>query len=319
MRSVVTGAAGFAGSRLARLLLDRGHEVLGIDRLSDHYDPALKRRRLDELDRAERFETLVADLNELDLGALLQGADYVFHLAAQPGVRSSWGAEFDVYLADNVLATQRLLEGMRTSGSGRLVMASSSSVYGEAEDHPTPESAVARPISPYGVSKLGAEHLCRLYSHQFGVDFVILRYFTVFGPSQRPDMAFARFIDAALTGRPIEILGDGRQVRDFTYIDDALAVTLAAASSGRSGRIYNVAGGARATVLEVIDLLERELGGPIPVRHLPVAAGDVRRTSGDISLARRELGYRPSVSLAEGLRAQFEARADHAPAAGAAS
>ncbi|HEY8465715.1 MAG TPA: NAD-dependent epimerase/dehydratase family protein [Solirubrobacterales bacterium] len=306
MRTVVTGAGGFIGSRLAARLLDEGHEVVGIDRLSDSYDPERKRAALRALEERPGFRALTGDLNELDLREVLAGADTVFHLAAQPGVRASWGSEFGIYLADNVHATQRLLEALSALGGGRLVFASSSSVYGDAKSYPTAETATPSPISPYGVTKLAAEHLCRMYARA-GVETVILRYFTIFGPGQRPDMAFARFIDAALEGRELEILGDGRQVRDFTYVDDAVAATIAAGEHGRPGEVYNVAGGTQASVLDVIEVLEELLNTPVKRRHLPAAAGDVQRTSADSSKARSELGFAPRVGLAEGLREQLAA------------
>jgi UDP-glucuronate 4-epimerase len=308
MRAALTGTAGFIGSRLAELLLDAGHSVCGIDRLSDYYDPALKRGNLEQLSGREAFEPIAGDLNEIDLERTFDGVEVVFHLAAQPGVRASWGAEFDVYLRDNVLATQRVLEAARDAGVGRVVFTSSSSVYGEAERYPTSEGDPPRPISPYGVSKLTAEHLCRLYLRQFGVPTVTLRYFTIFGPGQRPDMAFSRFIDAALEDRPLTVLGDGLQSRDFTYVDDAVTATIAAATRGEPGEAYNVAGGAQTTVLDVIGHLKRLVGRSLEVRHQGAAAGDVRRTGADTAKARADLNYEPKTSLEQGLRLQLEAR-----------
>lgn len=306
MRAVVTGAGGFIGSRLAARLLDDGHEVLGIDRLSDYYEPQRKRAALERLAERPGFRFLIGDLNELDLNAAFAGADTVFHLAAQPGVRSSWGREFGIYLADNVHATQRILDALSAARGPRLVFASSSSVYGDAERYPTDETAPPQPISPYGLTKLAAEHLCRMYARS-GVETVVLRYFTIFGPGQRPDMAFCRFIDAALGGREVEVLGDGRQVRDFTYVDDAVAATIAAGERGVAGETYNVAGGTQASVLDVLAALEELVGAPVKRRHLPAAAGDVKRTSADSAKARRELGFNPQVNLFDGLRRQLAA------------
>ena len=307
MRTVVTGVAGFIGSRLAGKLLESGDSVLGVDRFSSYYDESLKRRNAEALQAHAGFELIEADLNAIELSPLLEDADVAFHLAAQPGVRVSWGAEFDVYVNDNVLATQRLLEAARETRLGRFVLASSSSVYGAAERFPVVESDAPRPISPYGVTKLAAEHLCRLYSARFSMPTVTLRYFTIFGPGQRPDMAFSRFIDAALEGRPVEVFGDGLQSREFTFVDDAVAATIAAIERGAPGAVYNIAGGAEATVLHAIETLGRLLEAEIQVRHLPAAPGDPRRTGADTSRARRDLGFAPQVSLEEGLARQVEA------------
>jgi UDP-glucuronate 4-epimerase len=308
MRALVTGGAGFIGSHLTAGLLEDGHEAIVVDRLSDYYPPKLKRRNLDAVAAAGDFRFLEADLNDLDLAALLDGVDVVFHHAGQPGVRSSWGEEFGVYVADNVNATQRLLEAARRHGSlNRFVYASSSSIYGDAASFPTKEEATPAPVSPYGVSKLAGEHLARLYHRVYGVPAVTLRYFTIYGPRQRPDMAFARFIEAARAGEPIDVYGDGGQAREFTYVGDCVAATRAAAELGAPGLAYNIAGGSETTVLEVLDILSELLGRPVARRHLDAVPGDARRTGADTTLAARDLGYVPGTSLAEGLRAQLEA------------
>lgn len=318
-RALVTGGAGFIGSHLAAGLLEDGHEAIVVDRLSDYYPPALKRRNLEAIAAAGELRFVEADLNNLDLDELLGGVDVVFHLAGQPGVRDSWGEEFAIYVADNVSATQRLLEACRRHGRlERFVYASSSSVYGDAASFPTAESALPAPVSPYGVSKLAGEHLARLYRRVYGVPAVALRYFTIYGPRQRPDMAFARFIEAARAGAPIEVYGDGRQAREFTYVADCVAATRAAAERGEPGAVYNVAGGSETTVLEVLDTLAELLGRPVERRHLPAVPGDARRTGADTSLAARELGYAPRTGLAEGLRRQLEAAAQN-PATAARS
>ena len=281
MTVLITGVAGFIGSHLAERLVDSGESVVGTDGFTTYYDPALKRRNIQDLTRSERFRLVEGNLRELALSDLLAGVDVVYHLAGQPGVRRSWGREFEVYLNENLLATQLLLEAVRDIGVRRFVFASSSSVYGDAERLPTHESDTPRPVSPYGVTKLAGEHLCHLYFSRFGVPTVPLRYFTVFGPRQRPDMAFTRFIEAATESREIEIFGDGLQSRDFTYVDDAVSATIAAADGGRPGEAYNIAGGAQATVLEVIEILGELLGRGLPVRHLPPVPGDARHTGGD--------------------------------------
>ena len=307
MRALITGAAGFIGSHLSEALLAEGAAVRGVDRFSNYYDPALKRANLAPLLDVKDFEFAEGSLNELAPDELLSGIDVVFHLAGQPGVRVSWGQEFRLYLDDNVLSTQRLLEAARGASLKRFVLASSSSIYGDAERFPTRESDTPAPVSPYGVTKLAAEHLCNLYFRGFGVPTVALRYFTIFGPRQRPDMAFARFIGAGLTGSPIEIFGDGGQQRDFTYVGDAVTATLAAGERGVPGSVYNIAGGNHATVAEVIRTLGRLIGHELAVEHLPAVVGDARKTGADIHRARADLGYAPRTSLVEGLSLQLDA------------
>ena len=305
----MTGAAGFIGSHLAEKLVASGRSVVGVDAFTAYYDPSRKRGNIAKLRESQRYRLVDGNLRDLDLDELLEDVDTVYHLAAQPGVRRSWGREFEVYLEENLHATQLLLEAVRAKEVGRLVFASSSSIYGDAEMLPTPESAAPLPVSPYGLTKLAGEHLCRLYFTRFGVPVVALRYFTVFGPRQRPDMAFTRFIEAASQGRELEVFGDGLQSRDFTYVDDAVDATLAAGERGAPGELYNVAGGTQATVLEVIEALAQILGREISVRHLPPVPGDARHTGGDTGKARRELGYAPATSLQEGLERQVAAQA----------
>jgi nucleoside-diphosphate-sugar epimerase len=307
MPVLITGVAGFIGSHLAERLIDSGESVVGIDSFTSYYDPAVKRRNLERLTGADSFRMVEGSLREVDLADLVAGMDVVYHLAAQPGVRRSWGREFEIYLEENLLAMQLLLEAVRDARVDRFVFASSSSIYGDAERMPTHESDSPRPVSPYGVTKLAGEHLCHLYFSRFDVPTVLLRYFTVFGPRQRPDMAFTRFIRAATEGTEIEVFGDGLQSRDFTYVDDAVGATIAAAEKGRPGEAYNVAGGAEATVLEVIELLRELLGRDVPVRHLPPVPGDARHTGGDIQRARDDLGYAPRTGLREGLSQQIAA------------
>lgn len=309
MRVLVTGAAGFIGSHVAERLLTDGDSVLGVDSFSTYYDPAVKRRNAEPILSHEAFELIEGDLNELELAPLMEGVDVVLHLAAQPGVRVSWGREFQIYLADNVLATQRLLEATRDTDVGRFVLASSSSVYGQAERFPTEESEPPRPVSPYGVTKHAAEELCHLYRSAHGVPAVALRYFTIYGPRQRPDMAFTRFIDAGLSGAPVTVYGDGGQSRSFTYVDDAARATVAAGHQGVPGEVYNVAGGSQVTVMETIAAIERLLDRKLEVHHEPPAAGDPRKTGADTSLAQRDLGFEPQTSFEDGLAHQFEAQA----------
>lgn len=305
MRVLVTGAAGFVGSHLAEMLLEADHEVVGIDSFSEYYSPAQKRDNLAAIAENPSFRLVEGDLNEVDLGRLLEGVAVIYHLAGQPGVRASWGAEFDIYLSQNVLSTQKLLEAAKAGRIEKFVLASSSSVYGQAERFPTRESDRPRPVSPYGVTKLAAEHLCHLYHEAFGLPTVMLRYFTIFGPRQRPDMAFSRFIAAALAGQPLTVIGDGTQSRDFTYVADAVAATMAAADRGVPGRIYNIAGGCQATVLDVVRMLEQLLDQPLEREDLEQVPGDPRKTGADISTAREDLGYEPSTELEDGLSRQL--------------
>src|SRR4051794_2589774 len=297
MKVLVTGVAGFIGSRLADRLLGDGHDVVGVDALTDHYDPDVKRANLRGLEHP-RFRFVEGDLNALDLGPLTEDVEVVFHEAGQPGVRSSWGSDFTRYADDNICATQRLLEAaVGARDLRRFVFASSSSVYGEAERYPTQETDLPRPVSPYGVTKLAAEHLCTLYAHAHGLPTASLRYFTVYGPGQRPDMAFTRFCQAVHQDREIELYGSGEQVRDFTYVDDVVEANLRVASAGvadlPAGAVLNVAGGASTTVNEVLDLLGTISGKELRVSRGPVVAGDVRRTGGSTDAIRAATGWVP--------------------------
>jgi nucleoside-diphosphate-sugar epimerase len=306
VKALVTGTAGFIGSHLAQQLGAEGHEVVGIDSLTDYYDPDRKRSNLTDLARSGEIAFVEADLNSVDLPGLLDGVEVVFHLAGQPGVRGSWGDGFGPYLEQNVRATQRLLEACKGSKVERVVYASSSSIYGDAARFPIQEDDLPAPISPYGVTKLAGEHLVRLYCSAFGLPTVSVRYFTIYGPRQRPDMAFCRFIEAALEGGSVPIFGDGLQVRDFTFVGDAVAATIAGATNGTPGAVYNIAGGAQTTVREVLETVEDLTEKPIQIDWRAAVPGDARRTGADTSRAREELGYEPSVDLREGLRRQVE-------------
>jgi len=305
-RYLVTGCAGFIGSHLADALLRRGNEVIGVDAFTDYYPRPTKESNVNEA-RTDRGLSLVErDLSADTLDPLLENVDGIFHLAAQPGVRGSWGETFAHYVRDNILATQRLFEAAAARGL-RVVMSSTSSIYGNAEAYPTREDATPRPVSPYGVTKLACESLARTYAECFGLETVVLRYFTVYGPRQRPDMAFARIISALLAGRPFPVFGSGEQSRDFTYVDDAVSATVAAMERGPSGMVYNVGGGSETTLNDAIALCEELSGRRLQVVHEAVARGDVRRTGADTSLIRSQLGWRPETSLVEGLAAQVAA------------
>jgi len=306
MRAVVTGAAGFIGSTLATALTAAGHEVTGLDCFTDYYGRDVKLGNLEVLRTDPRFRFVEASLQTVDLDRLLEGATHVFHLAAQAGVRGSWGDQFRSYTSHNVDATQRLLEALKDRPIERLVYASSSSVYGDRAAIPMREDAAVQPVSPYGVTKLAAEHLCQLYHLNHGVPAVSLRYFTVYGPRQRPDMAFHRFIRAALEDREITLFGDGEQTRDFTFVSDVVTATMAAGDRGRPGTVYNIGGGSRVTVNQVIGLIERLTGRPLRIGRLPAEKGDMRDTFADTSRARADLGFEPAHALETGLAAECE-------------
>jgi nucleoside-diphosphate-sugar epimerase len=306
MRALVTGVAGFLGSTLAEALRRAGFDVLGVDAFTSNYEPAVKRANLERLLRDPGFRLVEADLRHADLKPLLAGVSHVAHLAALPGVRPSWGDSFREYAEHNIIATQRLLEAARDQNLVRIAVASSSSIYGAPHHYPTPEEENPRPISPYGVTKLAAEALVHAYRREHGLPAVALRYFTVYGPRQRPDMGFHRFFEAGRRGQPVTIYGDGAQTRDFTFVDDAVEATLASLTREGKEFAYNVGGGHRVALREVLDQIERLVGRKIERRHVEPQHGDPRDTSADTKLARRDLGYEPHTALEEGLRRQWE-------------
>jgi UDP-glucuronate 4-epimerase len=306
MRALVTGCAGFIGSHLTESLLADGWDVVGIDCFNDNYARPQKLANLDRARGWDGFDFVPIDLARGDLGEFVADCDAVFHLAAEPGVRSSWGGRFETYVRNNVLATQHLLQAASMAPETRFIYASSSSIYGEAAGLPTSEDTLPRPHSPYGVTKLAAEHLCGLYHANHGVSVVILRYFSVYGPRQRPDMAFTSFCRAAITRSPITIFGDGEQTRDFTYVADVVDATRRASEvDGIEGRVYNVGGGSRISVNSVLSELEGLAGRRLDVRRSSPQSGDVRDTAADTTRAREELGFRPATGFPEGLRRQF--------------
>ena len=307
MRALITGCAGFIGSHLTQTLLSRGDTVIGIDCFNDNYGRPQKLRNLRYVTDWDSFEFVPVDLSRGDLADLTAGSDVIFHLAAEPGVRSSWGQRYGQYVQNNIIATQHLLDAVKERPEVRFVYASSSSIYGDAETLPTPEDAMPSPISPYGQTKLSAEHLCQLYRANYGVDTVSLRYFTVFGPRQRPDMAFHIFCRAAIEGRPVTVFGDGRQTRDFTYVSDVVAAT-AAAGQAELGedRAFNIGGGAPTSVREVLDQISGLAGGSLEVEYLDREDGDVKDTGADTTRAREQLGFAPATTLQDGLAAEFE-------------
>ena len=305
MNALVTGAAGFIGSHLTGALLDRGWQVTGLDCFTDYYPRAIKESNLAVNSGRPGFQFVEGSIQHADVASLLDGKTHVFHLAAQAGVRKSWGRDFRIYTENNVDDTQRLLEACVGLPLARFVYASSSSLYGDHTAIPMREDALPQPVSPYGVTKLAAEQLCHLYHVNHRVPATSVRYFTVYGPRQRPDMAFHRFIRAALDGGRITIYGDGEQTRDFTFVSDAVAATIAAGDRGVPGRAYNVGGGSRVTVNQVLEIIARLAGRPLDIQREPVQKGDMRDTYADTTLARTDLGFVPRVTLDQGIEAEY--------------
>lgn len=313
--ALVTGAAGFVGSHLSEALVGEGYRVRGLDAFTDYYPRSIKQRNISRLVQQQDFELVEADLMSVDLSSLLQGVDVIFHLAGQPGVRGSWGENFGVYVRNNILATQRLLEAARLSGKPRLIYASSSSVYGNIKEMPLHEEMALSPVSPYGVTKLAGEHLCHLYAGAHSMDILSLRLFTVYGPRQRPEMAFAQFITAMLEGKSISVYGDGKQTRDFTFVGDIVHAFLQAVEHGRAGQAYNIAGGARTSINSVIATLSQLTGCSPQVSRLAPQAGDVQDTWASTDKARSDLAYMPATNLESGLAQQVKsAQEQMAPA-----
>lgn len=306
MKALVTGAAGFIGSHLVERLLANGADVVGVDCFTDYYARDLKDANLTGPKQNPRFSLVESRIQDADLDALLADRTHVFHLAAQAGVRKSWGRDFSVYTECNVEATQVLLEACTRTQLERVVYASSSSVYGDDGVIPMHETHRPQPVSPYGVSKLAAEHLCYLYWVGHRVPTVSLRYFTVYGPRQRPDMAFNRFLRAIGAGRPISLYGDGEQTRDFTFVQDAVTATIAAANQGEAGHVYNIGGGARVSMNHVLELMAACTGQKPRIERMPVQLGDMRDTYADTTAARDTLGFAPTVSLGAGIEAEYE-------------
>jgi len=306
MKALVTGAAGFIGSTLSERLLGLGADVTGIDCFTDYYPRPMKERNLSGSLGHRNFRFIESRIQDVDLASILSDRTHVFHLAAQAGVRKSWGRDFQIYTTNNIEATQVLLEACTKTTIEKLVYASSSSVYGDHTAMPFREDAMPQPVSPYGVSKLAAEQLCYLYYANFGVPTVSLRYFTVYGPRQRPDMGFHRFLRATLTGEPITLYGDGEQTRDFTFIADIVRATSDAAVRGIPGRVYNIGGGSRVSVNQVLEIIGRVAGRKPIIKTDPAQKGDMRHTYADTWLARMDLGFVPTVGVEEGLAAEHQ-------------
>jgi nucleoside-diphosphate-sugar epimerase len=305
MNCLVTGAAGFIGSHLSRRLLEEGHHIVGLDCFTDFYPRWIKEANVAPLLKNKNFEFLPEDLLALDLNEILQKTEAVFHLAAQAGVRTSWGESFIVYLHNNVLATQKLLEAAKAGPIQKFVFASSSSVYGLTPSLPMSETSFLRPLSPYGVTKLAAEQLCFLYFKNHGVPTISLRFFTVYGPGQRPDMAFHKFFKAIAEDKLITLFGDGKQTRDFTFVDDIVAACLGALRQGKNGETYNVGGGHWKKLEDVFPLLEDICQKKVKIVRAEEQKGDVLHTFADIEKAKKDLSYAPRTLLADGLQAEW--------------
>ena len=306
-RALVTGAAGFLGSHLCEALVSRGDTVLGVDSFTDFYARRLKEANLPALLASPAFTLVEADVATFALDRLLDGVDTVYHLAAQAGVRTSFGDGIGAYIHNNVAGTERLLQACVGRGLSAFVYASSSSVYGEQPVYPATEDAALRPVSPYGATKVITEQLAAAYWRGQGIPVVGLRYFTVYGPRQRPDMAFAKFLRKAVLGKPLPVYGDGHQVREFTYCADVIAATIAAARRGERGAVYNIGGGEPVSVLQAIAIVSELLGRPVEIEHLEPGPGEPRRTQGDVSRARRDLGFAPQTPLRDGIAAHLAA------------
>jgi nucleoside-diphosphate-sugar epimerase len=306
MKALVTGVAGFIGSTLANRLCANGADVVGLDCFTDFYPKAIKERNLSGLLAEPNFRLVPESVQKADLHALLRDRTHVFHFAAQAGVRKSWGVDFSVYTVNNIEATQTLLEACTAHRLERIVYASSSSVYGDSVALPAREDARPEPVSPYGVTKLAAEQLCYLYHAGHGLPTVSLRFFTVYGPRQRPDMGFYKFLRATMLGEPVTVYGDGQQTRDFTFVDDAVSATIAAATRGKDGHVYNVGGGSRVSINDVLEMIGRVSGRRPLVTVCPTQKGDMRHTYADTARARTDLGFSPSVTLEDGLAAEYK-------------
>ena len=305
MTCLVTGAAGFIGSHLCRKLIKEGFSVTGIDSFTDSYPKWIKEKNIKPLMREKNFKLLSSDLNDLELNKLLSKTDYVFHHAAQAGVRASWGENFSVYIKNNIEATQKLLEAAKNSRIKKFIYASSSSVYGFCPELPMSETSSLYPFSPYGVSKLAAEHLCFLYFKNYNVPTVSLRFFTVYGPGQRPDMAFHKFFKAIAEDKQITVYGDGKQTRDFTYVDDIIEANFSSLKNGVPGEIYNIGGGSRKKLEEIFPIIESICQKKIKKNREEKQRGDVPHTLADIQKAHKELNYSPQIQLSDGLKEEW--------------
>lgn len=305
MKCLITGVAGFIGSHLCDVLLNKGYDIIGIDCFTDYYPREIKVKNLQNAISHPSFKLIEKNILDIDLTVILENVDYIFHHAAQAGVRASWGQNFSIYTQNNIMATQYLLEACKEMKIKRFIYASSSSVYGNTKELPMREDSLLYPLSPYGVSKLAAEHLCNLYWTNYGIPVVSLRYFTVFGPRQRPDMAFYKFIKAIKDGVKLNIYGDGNQTRDFTYISDIIDANISAMESDCNGEVMNIGGGARVSLLAVLDMIEEIMGDKVKRDYLPFYKGDMMHTYASIDKASKVLNYTPKIKIYQGLKEEI--------------
>ncbi|HSG29968.1 MAG TPA: NAD-dependent epimerase/dehydratase family protein [Thermodesulfobacteriota bacterium] len=306
MKVIVTGAAGFIGSTLTEKLISQGFSVIGIDSVNDNYDVKIKNSNISGLLKNKNFKFINSNILDIDFGGKYSEIQAIFHQAATAGVRSSWGKNFRDYTENNIMATQHLLESFKDSGLKKFIYASSSSVYGNADEMPLRISTLTKPVSPYGVTKLAGENLVNTYHANYGLPTVSLRYFTVYGPRQRPDMAFHIFMKSALQNKQIDIYGDGEQIRDFTYIDDVVNANMLALDNGKNGSIYNIGGGSNISINKVLELIEHISGNKLDINYQQTQKGDVRQTQADISLSKKELKYVPGFDIKTGLKNEYE-------------
>ena len=306
MNYLVTGAAGFIGSHLCKKLIHDGANIIALDAFTDFYSRSIKENNIQPLVNNPHFELIPVDILEIDLHNIMDKVDVVFHLAAQPGVRTSWGKDFTIYTKNNIDATQKLLEAAKTAKLKKFIYASSSSVYGLSPRLPMTETSTLHPYSPYGVTKLAAENLCYLYHKNYGVPCVSLRFFTVYGPGQRPDMAFHKFFKSISNNEEITVFGDGQQTRDFTYVDDIIWANLSSIENGKAGENYNLGGGTRKKLADIIPVLEEICQKSVKIQYVAGQKGDVRHTFADIQKAKDDLKYTPKIALEEGLGAQWD-------------
>ena len=306
MALFITGVSGFVGSHLAERLLKEGFDLIGVDSFLDYYPKKIKENNLKRLLENPRFKFIEGNLLKLNLREILNRVETVFHQAAIPGVRASWGKDFNQYVENNIQATQVLLEACKDIRLKKFIYASSSSVYGDSDELPISETSLTNPVSPYGVSKLAGEHLSTLYFKGYGIPTVSLRYFTVYGPRQRPDMGFHKFIAAVLLGREIEIYGTGEQTRDFTFIDDAVEANLQAFLDGKEGEVYNVGGGSRIKLIEAIRIIEEISGKRANLKYKEPQRGDAKHTYADVAKAKRDFGHSPKFDIHQGLERHYE-------------
>lgn len=305
--AIVTGVAGFIGSHLAEKLIENKINVIGIDCFTDYYSKEIKIKNISNLVKNKNFSLVEKDIIDFDLSNIIKKSQYLFHEAAQPGVRASWGRQFEVYVKNNIMTTQKILESAKKEKClDKIILASSSSVYGNQEGAMNEDNTLTRPVSPYGATKLATENLGNIYAENFDLPIISLRYFTVYGPKQRPDMAFSKFFKSNINGNEIEIFGDGAQIRDFTYISDVIEANILAMNSLCKTGIFNIGGGSVHSINEILDMIEKITGKENIIKNKAKQKGDVFRTEANIVKAKKILNYNPKVAIEKGLEKQHQ-------------